>query len=485
MLSTNDLEYFTSNNISEQDIEMMLDLLKKNNNFLNLIAPASIGNGILTANNLQEYSEIFDCKSKIETVCRFVPASGAATRMFENLIAYSKSAEQIQKDTKTYKSVENTINELHNFAFYNKLQIDNNTSYFDIIDQILYSKLDYANTPKALIEFHKYENKATRTAFEEHIHEAMQIAENINLHFTISPEHKEKFDIELKNIQNNFSIVPEIDFSYQEPQTNTISINNNGEIVRQNNGTPLLRPGGHGSLIQNLNKLNSSVVFIKNIDNIAHADYLSESIVYKKIIGGLLLEIKDYLHNIYLKISSNTISNEERTNAKTYLNEKFGFVPTCDNEILEFINRPIRVCSMVRNTGEPGGGPFWVRNANGVDSLQIVEKAQIDTNEASQSEILQQSTHFNPVDIVCYLKDTNGNKFDLNEYVDKESCFVSEKQYNAQNIRILEHPGLWNGAMANWLTIFVELPLSTFNPVKELNDLLREKHQPNRKCADA
>jgi hypothetical protein len=269
----------------------------------------------------------------------------------------------------------------------------------------------------------------------------------------------------------------------QEKSTDTIALYDDGNIARDNEDNILLRPGGHGALLQNLNKIDADIVFVKNIDNLTHGDYLNETVAYKKLLGGVLIETVEELQKINskLKNSPNESAIESSiADIKKEFNVDFYNSKDKVKDILAFINRPIRVCGMVQNTGEPGGGPFWVKNSDGTISLQIVEKAQINLDLKDQQKHFKAATHFNPVDLVCYLKNPEGEKFNLNNYVDKNACFVSEKTYQGKNIRVLEHPGLWNGAMADWLTIFVEVPLNTFNPVKELNDLLRQMHQPKK-----
>ena len=269
-------------------------------------------------------------------------------------------------------------------------------------------------------------------------------------------------------------------FSFQEKSTNTVAIYNDGTLVTTDSGELFTRPGGHGSLLQNLNQIDADIIFIKNIDNIVHQDYMAETLPYKKLLGGVLIETAENIKSYMLSLESdksadncNRIADSlEKTFCTTFERDE-----NLCNTLVRFMNRPIRVCGMVKNTGEPGGGPFLVRK-DGIISLQIVEKAQINLSDESQKAHFNNSTHFNPVDLVCYTKDYKGNKFDLNKFVDSSTCFISEKTYNGKPIKVLEHPGLWNGSMADWLTIFVEVPLITFNPVKELNDLLRKEHQP-------
>jgi hypothetical protein len=300
------------------------------------------------------------------------------------------------------------------------------------------------------------------------------------LEFTVSEEHYEMFKLLLDKILQKNKLNVDVKFSFQEKSTNTVAIYNDGTLVTTDSGELFTRPGGHGSLLQNLNQIDADIIFIKNIDNIVHQDYMAETLPYKKLLGGVLIEtaenIKSYMQSLETDKSADNCNRIADSLEKTFCTTFERDENLCD-ALVRFINRPIRVCGMVKNTGEPGGGPFLVRK-DGSISLQIVEKAQINLADESQKTHFNNSTHFNPVDLVCYTKDSKGNKFDLNKFVDYSTCFISEKTYNGKPIKVLEHPGLWNGSMADWLTIFVEVPLITFNPVKELNDLLRKEHQP-------
>lgn len=486
MLTNSDLNFLSKFGISENQVYEQIDLLNKNNSYVEVLEPATSLNGIRTFNSeeIDHYCKIFEREIEKLSICKFVPASGAATRMFKRLISYHKSHSEKDYNDGDFYSVKTTIENIDKFAFYDSLQkhLKEKNNPETIVEKILYSGLSYSGIPKGLIEFHKYGTK-TRTAFAEQIYESIALLNNKKIeeiHFTISPEFEQDFINEknfvLDQLQKNLNI----NFSFQERNTDTIAIYNNGDIVRDETGNILLRPGGHGALLQNLNRLNYDIIFIKNIDNLIHGDYLESIIKYKKLLGGILIEISYKLKDFYNQLINET-SSEAYYEILDYLKNNFGadFTSSKDikSDLLSYINRPVRVCGMVKNTGEPGGGPFWIKRGTG-KSLQIIEKAQINEKNSQQKECLLNSTHFNPVDIVCNIKAPSGEKLDLNNFVDKNSCFISQKSYNGNDIRVLELPGLWNGAMADWLTIFVEIPLITFNPVKEINDLLRKEHQP-------
>jgi hypothetical protein len=485
MLSKEDIKYLNDFGITEELADEQIGLLKKNDSFLTISAPATPGKGISIIDKPEEHISLFDAKSSKYKICKFIPASGAATRMFKRLISFHQEPNLKNLNNEGFYSVKSGFDQIENFAFFNNLKshTSNLKNLEDITEKILYSGLGYSNIPKGLIEFHKYNNES-RTAFEEHLHESVEMSNGeskIDIHLTVSPEHKEAFKKNLSEIKAKTGLNINVSFSYQEKSTNTLAIYEDETLVRDNEGNLMLRPGGHGALLQNLNKIDADLIFIKNIDNLTHGDYLKETIQYKKLLGGILIEIIEKLSEIYKNVCA-TDSDEVINKYANYLEQNFGAdfskSENLKEDIINFINRPVRVCGMVQNTGEPGGGPFWVENSDGVNSLQIVEKAQINLDLKDQQKSFNGATHFNPVDLVCYLRNPVGDKFNLNNYVDKNACFVSEKTYQGKKIRVLEHPGLWNGAMANWLTVFVEVPLITFNPVKELNDLLRPTHQP-------
>ncbi len=485
MLKLKDLIYLNDFNICEESIEKQVESLRKKDSFVELHSAAVPGNGIVIPDDVKKYVEIFRKKAADYDICRFVPASGAATRMFKRLITFCNNQENFKLNDGGFYSVQNTFDNLEKFAFWSELseEITEISDKHDIAEKILYKCLNYANLPKAIIKFHKYAGEIS-TSFEEHFHESFGVfPKDQKIHFTVSEEFIENFKIELDFIKAKHGLGEfDISFSFQDKSTDTISLDDAGNFVRDEDGNLLLRPGGHGSLLKNLNEIDSDIIFIKNIDNVIHGALLDKVIPYKQLLGGMLIDIVNNSRILY-----KTLENPDDraiAEAERFLSDTFGLdfskYKSKSNQLpavlRKSLNKPIRICGMVQNTGEPGGGPFWVKDKKGNISLQIIEKAQINTNNAKQAEILGQSTHFNPVDIVCYVKNAEGEKLDLNDFVDHNTCFVSEKTYRGENIRVLEHPGLWNGAMADWLTVFVEVPLITFNPVKEINDLLRPEH---------
>ncbi|MDD2635338.1 MAG: DUF4301 family protein [Bacteroidales bacterium] len=486
MLDKDDINYLNKYGIEQKTLQEQIGLLHKNDSFIELLAPAILDKGIRKIENKEYYINLFEQQVSKHKLCKFVPASGAATRMFKRLISYQQKPTDANYSDGDSFSVKYGFENIKKFAFYDKLiSCKNNIStHGELAEMILFSCLGYAGIPKGLVEFHSYPD-GPRTAFEEHLHEAVEIDKtgNINIHLTVSPEFIVGFKEKLKQIQSKTGINLQVDFSVQERSTDTVAIYNDGNIVRDKDGNILLRPGGHGALLQNLNKIDADIVFIKNIDNLTHGDYLNKTLAYKKLLGGVLIESVQEFREINAKLKSSPNESNIKS-AIEYIKKEFNADLTYSKDkvkdILAFINRPIRVCGMVQNTGEPGGGPFWVKGSDGTSSLQIVEKAQINLDLKEQQKHFMAATHFNPVDLVCYIKNLDGERINLNNYVDKNACFVSEKTYQGKKIRVLEHPGLWNGAMANWLTIFVEVPLNTFNPVKELNDLLRPMHQPKK-----
>jgi hypothetical protein len=315
----------------------------------------------------------------------------------------------------------------------------------------------------------------------------------VPIHFTVSQEHMEKFNSLIALVrpyyENMFDIRYDIQFSVQKPSTDTIAVDMDNSPFREADGSLVFRPGGHGALIENLNDMEADIVFIKNIDNIVPDRLKSETYKYKKVLGGLLIKLQEKIFDYLKKMEQKPVPDPLITEISQFcvdslamkLPERFGKMEQKQQyQILQaFLNRPIRICGMVRNEGEPGGGPFFVENIHGEVSLQIVESSQINMKDAGQVSILKSATHFNPVDLVCGIKDYKGKKFDLHKYIDQDTGFISVKSKDGRQLKALELPGLWNGAMADWLTLFVEVPLATFNPVKIVNDLLREQHQNN------
>ncbi len=444
-------------------------------------------------------------------VLKFVPASGAASRMFKHLFEFREKIRNgenpdILLEDKGFNSVFNFFASIKKFAFYQALKekiAANNLSietlleeknYGEILDYFLTEKgLNYGNLPKGLLLFHKYENGA-RLAIEEHLMEGIHYAAGgsgkVKIHFTVSENHKplfqKAFDELTPKYEKTFGVTFDIDMSIQKSSTDTIAVDMSNEPFRLDDGSILFRPGGHGALIENLNDLSADVIFIKNIDNIVPDKLREPTYFYKKVIGGLLLEVQNQAFKYLEKLEIADVTDEELDEMKTFLERDLQQQITSDftsfnrMEKIDFFytifNRPFRVCGMVKNEGEPGGGPFRVLK-NGEISLQIVESSQIDFSKKDQAEIVKNATHFNPVDLVCATKDFKGNKFNLLSFVDPETGFISSKSKDGRDLKAQELPGLWNGAQANWNTLFVEVPIITFNPVKTINDLLRDQHQ--------
>jgi len=349
--------------------------------------------------------------------------------------------------------------------------------------------------PKALLHFHLYPD-GPRRAFEEHLVEAAHYAADkkgvARVHFTVSPEHQQEFEEAVESArtkyENHFGIHFNISFSQQKSSTDTMAVDMDNEPFRNEDGSLLFRPGGHGALIENLNDLKGEIIFVKNIDNIVPDRLRDTTYLYKKVIGGLLFRLQEKAFYYLDKLEEGNLSDEELDEIKTFAREQLNiFIPVAYEgyekiEKIDFlfnkINRPMRVAGMVKNEGEPGGGPFWVVNEQDEWSLQIVESSQMNLKDAEQQKIVSGATHFNPVDLVCGVRDYQGNPFDLREFVDPQTGFISVKSKDGRELKALELPGLWNGAMADWITLFVEAPLVTFNPVKTINDLLRPQHQP-------
>ncbi len=449
---------------------------------------ATLSDGILklSENELSSFQEFFDLKSPKKKLLKFVPASGAASRMFKSLYT--------AKDEGNYDaSVEQFFASLEKFAFSAKL--NHKASKKDILSDVLTeSKLNYGNLPKGLIDFHSY-GKSVRTAIEEHLVEGAAYAQSkgrVRLHFTVSPEHKTKFKELLKQVlpiyEEDFKVKFSLEFSEQKPSTDTIAVDEKNGAFRDNVGKLLFRPAGHGALLENLNDLDADVIFIKNIDNVVPDHLKAETIAYKKALAGILLSYQQQIFGFLRKLESDTPSTFMLRKALKFLREKLfieppkGFRAWPEGQKLAYaltkLQRPLRICGMVQNIGEPGGGPFWIRNEDGSTSLQIVESAQFNLKNKKQAAIFQNATHFNPVDLICATKNRVKERYNLMEFRDHETGFITEKSQGGKILKAQELPGLWNGAMAFWNTVFVEVPLITFNPVKTVNDLLRKEHQP-------
>ena len=467
---------------------------------------ATVGNGIIELDNrlVEENRKRFDKHVAEGLECiKFVPSSGAASRMFKKLYQALESCEaaddpvlEIAKHNGARKFLVNK----EKFAFYDDLKelVDdsrqNNCKLW--IDLLLNEKgLNYGSLPKGLLKFHAYP-EGSRTAFEEHLVETAQYIADQNgqgrLHLTVSQEHLKEFQNFFKKVkpiyEHKYKSSFHVTFSTQKKSTDTLAVSLDNRPFREKDGQLLFRPGGHGALLENLNDLKADIVLIKNIDNVASDRFKSETARWKKILGGYLISLQNQIFSYVEKLSSTAVKRPLIEQITGFIRDDLLLsIPASFHEasaeekktvLMEKLNRPIRVCGMVRNVSEPGGGPFWVKDPTGEKSLQVVEKAQIDPNSRDQQTILAASTHFNPVDLVCGVRDWQGRPFDLHPYVDPNAVFISKKSKEGKDLKALEHPGLWNGAMSRWITVFVDVPGITFNPVKMVNDLLREPHQP-------
>ncbi len=497
MFSESDLKVLASKGISRQQVDQQIVYFQKGFPFMKLEQPASPGYGIITLEQqqLEEQVQRYEESAKGLDIVKFVPASGAASRMFKDFFALMNNP----RNSQDWPNAVTAMEQIDKFAFTPQLKqvlagqgLDLNNllegKQFEKILHYLLSEdgLNYGFLPKGLLAFHTYSDEV-RTPFEEHLVEAAHYSRGQNgvarLHFTVSPEHFSYFKELEKQVkeryQQQYQVEYQISYSEQKSSTDTLAVDMDNHPFRESDGSLLFRPGGHGALLENLNDISADLIFIKNIDNVVPDHLKPETYRYKKALGGLLVEMRGEVYRLLKDLESP--SPEIIKEASDYLS-KLGpgnqdMQP--DPEYLRSIlNRPIRVCGMVRNEGEPGGGPFWVRGSDGTTSLQIVESSQIDSADKDQQAIAGNATHFNPVDLVCSTFDYRGNKFDLLKHRDPETGFISKKSKDGQELKALELPGLWNGAMADWNTVFVEVPSITFNPVKTVNDLLRPEHQP-------
>ncbi len=519
IFSTSDVRQIEDHDLTVEEVLRQIELFKRPPAYLKLNRPCTPGDGIRTLNDVEarSFSRLFDRENDTYDHLKFVPASGAATRMFKVPLKFlhmkepwslESIAEKALSGNLEARAILDFLEGLSRFAFHSDLETaiqSSGTTLKKLRDQgdlrtilayLLTEKgLQYGSLPKALIKFHRYADK-NRTAFEEHLVEAPSYAVNSNklcrLHFTVSEEHQNRFLSLLEIVQplyeNRFGVSYEIGFSLQKKKTDTIAVNLQNHPFRLEDGRLLFRPGGHGALIENLGDLNADMIFIKNIDNVVPDRLKPPTFQWKKILGGLFIHLQalsfNYLEQLAQGTSSIRFLDEVREFAEQELcmdiSDEIRKQDAQEHRdyLLKKLNRPLRVCGMVRNVGEPGGGPFWVEDRNGNRSCQIVEKAQVDLQSQEQKEIVSSSTHFNPVDLVCGIKDWKGRPFALNQFVDHEAVFISRKSKDGKDLKALELPGLWNGGMAHWNTVFVDVPLVTFNPVKTVNDLLRKEHQP-------
>lgn len=506
MLTQEDKDLLAKKGISEQQIAEQLACFEKGFPFLKLFAAASVENrGIMLAGEEAQktYLAAWDAyKEGDKKIVKFVPASGAASRMFKNMFEFLGA----DYDVPTTDFEKKFFNNIKNFAFYADLDaacVKNNGkgiealisegNYKAVVANLLESAgLNYGALPKGLLKFHKYED-GVRTPLEEHLVEGALYAAGksgeVNVHFTVSTEHRELFaklvDEKVAQYAAKYGVKYNISFSEQKPSTDTVAVDMENKPFRDN-GKLLFRPGGHGALIENLNDLDADIVFIKNIDNVVPDRLKGDTVTYKKLLAGVLVTLQKQAFEYLQLLDSGHYRHDELENIIRFVQQqlhcrKDDIKDMEDADLVIYLrkklNRPMRVCGMVKNVGEPGGGPFLAYNPDGTVSLQILESSQIDMNDPEKKAMFEKGTHFNPVDLVCAVRDYKGNKFNLVNYVDKATGFISYKSKGGKELKALELPGLWNGSMSDWSTIFVEVPLSTFNPVKTVNDLLREQHQ--------
>lgn len=505
MLKPEDKKQIESRGMTVEQVEHQLKEIEQGFPFLKIEAAATVGKGITApdAKAQDDATEQWEnYKREGHKIVKFVPASGAASRMFKNMFAFLTS----DYDTPQTDFEKEFFDGLEHFAFYpalnEKCRENNgldaktlvaNGDYKAVVANMLNADgLNYGQLPKGLLFFHSYPD-GPRTPMEEHLVEAALYASSngeAHIHYTVSHDHLKLFEqrvAEKKDYyEKKFGVSYDISFSEQKPSTDTVAANPDNTPFRNDDGSLLFRPGGHGALIENLNDIDADVVFIKNIDNVVPDRLKGDTVKWKKIIGGVLVNVQRQIFE-YLRVLDSGAYNHEK------LEEIIRFVQhvlCCrkpdikeleDADLVIYLrnklNRPLRVCGVVKNVGEPGGGPFLAYNQDGTISPQILESSQIDKSNEAYMKMFTEGTHFNPVDLVCATKDYKGKPFNLPDFVDRSTGFISSKSKNGRPLKALELPGLWNGSMSDWNTVFVEVPLSTFNPVKTVNDLLRDAHQ--------
>lgn len=512
--SATDFVQIYEHGIALSEVQKQLAIFKSGVPKIRLTAPATVDNGLLrlSESEFQQKADFFDANKTALKLLKFVPASGAASRMFKFLNSFLNQFDPCSESINAYinrtkdtdlaifivgmdklpffDEVDKKLREI--YQDFDDLSRDYKNYYFIklILDKEYF---DFANKPKGVLPFHAYQTTVA-SPIEEQLYECGHYAATKNkstLHFTVSDTHREQFQ-EIVNqvkpeVEAKLHTKIEVEYSYQKPSTDTIAVDENNNPVRDGSGKLLFRPGGHGALIENLNQLDADIIFIKNIDNIIiHKKEIIA--LYKKGLAGILLELQQKVFAYLRAIDADEVTEPTISEIKGFLSSDLNVtIQSNDFEMYTFenkikvlkkaLNRPIRVCGMVKNEGEPGGGPFWIKGDNDVTSLQIVESSQVDLDSKKQARILASATHFNPVDLVCSTLNYKQERFDLTKYVDPDAGFIVHKSFLGNNIKSYELPGLWNGAMADWLTVFVQVPLVTFNPVKTVNDLLKSAHQ--------
>lgn len=478
MFTEQDIEQIGAHGLCVADAERQMLRFREGFPYLDICRAAVAGDGILQVDGAaaERYGAVYRELRPQRKVVKFVPASGAATRMFKALFEFLN-------DGVRSREVDELLAGLDRFAFAERLAefTGGSRDPRTVVSNILTEGLGYGTLPKALILFHRYPDR-NRTAFEEHLAEGALYAagagSEVCIHFTVSAEHREQFErLAAETVpfyEARFGVKYRIGYSCQKPSTDTLAVNPDDTPLRDGQGRLLFRPAGHGALIENLNEIDADLIFIKNIDNVTTDARRGDTIRYKKVLAGILLDLEERSFE-YLKALE--VGGAELEPIAEFIEKQLCVKLPADYDsalLRAVLDRPIRVCGMVRNEGEPGGGPFWVGNPDGTESLQIAESSQISPDDLP---LMQSATHFNPVDIVCGVRDSKGRKFDLRKYTDPSTGFISSKSAGGRDLRAQELPGLWNGAMARWNTVFVDVPITTFSPVKVVQDLLRPQHQ--------
>ena len=499
MLTGNDQRQLDEKGITKDQVLQQITHFQQGFPFMDLKKPARVDDGItlLSTDEVETYIDYYQKHRDENVMVKFVPASGAASRMFKEFFALLQNPDSGDN----YIKVVQALHQIQDFAFSTDLrsvmaehgddldQLIADGNYQQVLQYILTDKgLNYGFQPKGLLAFHKYDG-GVRVPMEEHLAEAAHYGKSgdgtARLHFTVSHQHRAAFksmeDLAKPKFENQFDLTYEISYSEQKPSTDTIAVDLENRPFRNNDGGLLFRPGGHGALLENLNEIQGDIVFIKNVDNVVPDHLKDQTYRYKKALAGLILTVREEIFALLERLDSHQETAIQE--ASVYLKEKLCVQPGPEQEITnkylhDKLNRPLRVCGMVKSEGDPGGGPFWAVSSDGTTTLQVVETSQVDLNDTSQQQIMQTATHFNPVDLVCSTRNYQGNKFNLLDYRDPNTGFISRKSKDGKELKALELPGLWNGSMANWNTIFVEVPVITFNPVKTVNDLLKKEHQP-------
>jgi hypothetical protein len=518
LFTETDLRQIQERGLTPDKVLDQIGTFRKGFPYAQLRRPCTVGDGIhvLEEQDLQSLAALHTEAALAGRMMKFVPASGAATRMFKLLLSFNSHydvideeniADQAGRNDPDHQKLLAFIREIRHFAFFDQLKqkmaedgLDTEAlilsgRYKPILDYVLTSKgLDLADLPKGLIPFHRYPNHV-RTPFEEHLVEAAAYAQDRGgracIHFTVSPDHEVAVREYIETVRPRYELsgaTYEVTFSNQKPSTDTIAVDMDNEPFRDREGRLVFRPGGHGALLENLSALNGDVIFIKNIDNVVPDRLKEVTYIYKRALGGFLVALQNKIFSYAERLAKKNVDERLLNEVFQFASEELfmalpkALIPVSFDEKLDFLfrklNRPLRVCGVVKNVGEPGGGPFWVEEKDGSLSHQIVEKSQVNMESAEQRKSWESATHFNPVDIVCGVRDYRGRPFELADYVDPDTGFISIKSKDGKELKALELPGLWNGSMAKWITVFVEVPLITFNPVKTVLDLLRKEHQP-------